>query len=432
MKKIRINLKNVAAIVACFAVCVTLLSGCKKEGVKKEEIKEKEPPIYGEPVALTTNILENTILEDLGLPVDYIITGGSFKGSSLRVGNNATLTIMPGVTIQFASKDGGVTIEKGATIKAIGTATKRIQFIGVENVKGAWDRIYINSATDNRFDYCDFTNGGKTGNDYTGVITLHDAKVGISHCKITGGLGAGVFANTWTTPCQITAFDNNVFEGFDNFAPVIFRGVNALELVEKFDVTSNFANNGKKYIDVAPYYTKNTTINKTTVPYRLANSINNFRDHTLTINAGVTFYIPENTYFGGFSSGKTGRLIINGTANDKVKFTRLPGSNYYWCGVRLCDLNYAEINHAVFEYGGNNQGLTYMPVIMIDGETEVTLNNVEINYAYENGINLKDCGWKLLHNNVTFSNITGTNVIISPNSLPPNCNNALMKLNALP
>ena len=57
------------------------------------------------------------------------------KNGSKKAENNAILTIEPGVTIQFTAsgKRGGFRIRNGATIKAIGSASKRIQFIGTNH-----------------------------------------------------------------------------------------------------------------------------------------------------------------------------------------------------------------------------------------------------------------------------------------------------------
>ena len=72
------------------------------------------------------------------------------------------LTVEPGVTIRFANtnRNGGIRIRGGATIKAIGTASDRIQFIGTNNSKGSWRGINVETNSDNQFAYCDFLIAG--------------------------------------------------------------------------------------------------------------------------------------------------------------------------------------------------------------------------------------------------------------------------------
>ena len=77
-------------------------------------------------VELTSPIAADRTLKDLGLPIDYVYKGNNL----LQVNNNATLTIGPGVTIQFTQTGGGMEIAGGATLTAIGTEEKPIQFVG--------------------------------------------------------------------------------------------------------------------------------------------------------------------------------------------------------------------------------------------------------------------------------------------------------------
>lgn len=291
-------------------------------------------------------------------------------------------------------------IRSGSTIKAIGTESKRIQFIGAYEGAGSWQGIHIESNTDNQLAYCDFLNMGSWArNDIGGLQLLGPAKVGISHCKFTNGLGTGLHARR-SNNCQITAFDHNIFEGYENFPPVVLESYQSLSSIEKFDMTSDFTNNAKKYIQITPDLKKDVTINQTTVPYYFDWEMPNFNYH-LTINEGVTIYMAHDLHA---SSGiLTGRLTINGTADKKVKFTRLPSSSNYWGNIAFNGLCGSEINHCIFEYGGFING-GYSSILYITRGAELTLNNVEINNSATYGIRIAYCDYQLTHNNVTFSN----------------------------
>ena len=350
-----------------------------------------------EPIELISPITVNTTLKDLGLPVDYVFKANDF----LVVKDNAILTIEPGVTIQFTEirKGGGLHITAGATIKAEGTESKHIQFTGATSEPGSWYGIYIDSKTDNTFTYCDFLNIGSEARTDKGGFQLYSAKAGFSHCKFTNGLGYGLRA-VWN-PCEISAFDNNVFEGFENYPPVLFRADNSMNLLEKFDMTSDFTNNAYAYIEIWPRMPKAAIINQTTVPYYFYQELE--LSYQLTINEGVTIYMERSI------SGTSGRLIVNGTVDKKVKFTRMPGSSDYWNYISFYSgLRGSVINNCIIEYGGNSSPTPGN--ILIADATELTLNNVELNNSLTHGAYIRHCEYTLNHTNVTFSNNTEGNV----------------------
>ena len=364
--------------------------------------KGGEAPVQN-PVKLTSPISVNTTLKNLGLPIDYVFEGNDY----LQVTGTAVLTIEPGVTIQFThtGRNGGIRTETSATIKAIGTASQRITFIGAVEAKGSWSGIYLQSNTDNQFAYCDFLNVGRTNRQEDGAMYLtRGAKVGITHCKFTNGFGYGLNIADYGGVCQISAFNNNVFEGFE-LSPVMIN--ENLKQLEKFDMTSDLTKNNKPYIDVYRtdvYMNENVTLNQTTVPYYLKGTL--ALKNTLTINEGVTLYMSD----GGAIAGSTGKLIINGTATKKVTITRMPDiGNYYWGNLQF-DLPGSVIKHCIIEYGGKHaqHGMVYAA----SNFTDLTLDNVAINnsntYGFTFYYTVVD---KIInHSNVTFSNNRDGNV----------------------
>ena len=291
----------------------------------------------------------------------------------------------------------------------MGSASNRIQFIGVKEAKGAWQEIRIESNTGNQLAYCDFLNMGNSAGTSSGGLQFRKAKVGITYCKLTNGLGTGI--NLQAT--ELSAFNNNVIEGYADYPVMIMGGDYALQSAQKFDMTSDFTKNGKLYIEIDPYYTKSDiTLNQTTAPYYFTSgpgSINQLHN-TLTINEGVTIYIKDGMDFNAGNGENSGRLIINGTAAKKVKFTRLPGSSLYWRTLNFTGLKGSVINHCIFEYGGGNSASS---ILYLNSTTDVTLNNVAINNSDTYGVLLFANGYKLTHSNVTFSNNRKGNVFCS-------------------
>jgi len=382
------------------------------------------------PVVLKSPITENTTLVDLGLPVDYVYLGDTEL--PLSVENNATLTIEPGVTIQFPllpseSVRYALVIRDGATIKANGTSEKRIQFVGETNEKGSWKGIRVESMTDNQFAYCDFLNAG-VDLPNCAALYLFPAKASITHCKFTNGKGYGLYLHNFGGDCQLTAFNNNVFEDFDEAPLYIYFA--KLEQLDKFDMTSDFTKNKKAYIQLdRPQMDGDVTINQTTVPYYFDDYIVEI-NHTLTINEGVTIYMGE----GGRLVGDPhvdSRLMINGTAAKKVKITRLPGETDNWDGIECGWLPGSVIKHCILEYGGNfTTGVIFLPV-----RSNLTLDNVEFRHTktYDavipSGCRYIDIYVK--HSNITYSRPSG-NVHLEDWNIPPDFDNGPLTLDALP
>jgi hypothetical protein len=346
-------------------------------------------------VELTSPITANTTLKDLGRAVDYVYKANGL----LRVENNATLTIEPGVTIQFThtSKGGGLQVRGGATVKASGTAEKRIRFLGPTDESGSWVGIRIETTTDNRFDYCDFVNMGNSNNSSTGGFWIN-GKVGFTHCKLSNGVGNGIYFHyDPQNISQLSVFTNNVIEGYGT--PVSNSSRNAVKILEKFDMTSDLTNNRNKYIGVRDAtMEESVTINRTTVPYYFSHGALHLETYTLTINEGVTIYMAERNVI----SGNSGRLMINGTASNKVRFTRLPdGGAYFWNRIAFGAPG-SIIKHCIFEYGGG--GSQYVGALEIWSTANLTLENVAVNNAKYYGVYFHDnSGWTVNHSNVTFS-----------------------------
>ena len=392
----RSNLRSVVALAAICLTGFTFFASCGEP---------PEPPPANEAIELKSPITENTTLKDLGLPIDYFYAGDNF----LQVKNGAILTIEDSVTIQFTKTNGGIEIIDGATIKALGTANKRIQFVGGAT-KGSWSRIWVKTEKDNIFNYVDFINGGSqthTTNRY-GVFALDNAKASISHCKILGGLADGIVM--WDK-CNITAFDNNIVENVDR-APVYMR--NEFSKLSKFDMTSTFTNNTNKYIEVegSQFIREDVTLNKTSVPYYFTYGPNITDEKRLTINEGVTIYMGENIGITNYNG--TGKLTINGSIANPVTFTRLPGTSYHWNLINFEGGTGHIINNCVLEYGGAKPATNQENCILKINAAQITLNNVIIRNSLARGVVVDNFGGapSISATNVTFANNGDCNVYV--------------------
>lgn len=350
-------------------------------------------------IELTSPITVNTTLKDLGLPVDYV-----FSGYSLEVKNYAVLTIEPGVTIQFTRTDktGGLAIKDGATIKAIGSADKHIQFIGVGAEKGAWGNMQIFTNSANQIEYCDFINGGTNKTNYgQGVVALHGGRLSMKNCNIMGSNKYGFYTADMSSSFILDAFDHNTITGC-NEAPIYLYSA---EMAGKFDLTSTLTGNAKDYIQIDRFGATNTSLNETTVPYYCAGIWG--VDKIFTINEGVVLYMSTDACW---REEGTGKIVINGTQAKPVKFTRLPNMTYYWGtgsaysgALQFLKDNGSTLNWCVFEYAKKDIGAIY-----VNGNARITLNNVTFRENQGYGVFLApNAGSSITH--------TGTNERFSNN-----------------
>jgi hypothetical protein len=307
------------------------------------------------------------------------------------------LTVNPGVTFLMHTS-AELEVSNIGCLKFLGTVEKPIKFIGYINSteKGSWDEIYVNTNNENLFQYVEFENGGK--NTGYGVINLSSSgKLSMINCKITGSLGHGVHAASGGT---ITAFTNNVITDCDH-SPAWLGHISQ---TGAFDATSTLTGNGEEYISISASTLNNAnlTTKRTTVPYYFTSWID--IEKLWTIEAGVTFYMHANAEI---ETSNLGNIVAVGTAQNPIKFTRLPNMGYNWQNINLNSANPSSFTHCIFEYGGmdNDYG-----VINLGSNTSTTLTNVAINNSPNFGVRLSYSSATVTHSGVTFSNCTKGNV----------------------
>lgn len=383
-----------------------------------------EIEITGETVNNHVQIGEDRVLGVPGMAINYVYNGTN----SLEVTGGKTLVVLPGTTIRFTQTDGGILITDGATVKMLGEDKLRELDIagnlsatpgeksghitlkgGVQ--KGSWARLHIETNKENVLQYVDLLNGGSRANEGGVLATNYDAKISMTNCKISGSLGHGIYL--YNEPARFTAFSNNVIEHCDA-QPAYVRNFYNIP----FDNTSNLTGNGIDYIYVenGDVEEQNLTINAATVPYYIKANARITR--TLTINKGVTFYMNDDRGFNitGGTAEKGGKIIVNGGAGagEKVIFTRLPNSNYYWQGIEVFDSKGNIFKNCLIEYGGraNNDANIYAYY-----RSQMSLENVQLNNSNQYGFKFNNStgsdAAEVSAVNVTFSG-NGSGAVLLP------------------
>lgn len=229
----------------------------------------------GEPMHPSGKICTDQIWPDLGLDVDYIIDG------TLYIGCNATVKVMPGVTIMFTGIDGNIEVVENGALNMTGTRNAPILLCGprTEQYPGSWGRVVVNtSRLDNKFSWVEFRNGGNSEDLHSGVVNVRGS-LSMDYCLIDGSNSSGLVTEEGS---ELPVFSNNEIQncvGYpwvtSNFA-VLCKGIvrdNALS-------GQNWQN--KVYID-QDYYEINDSL-------------------TLSGLLQAWYYFPHGFYFDGNGS----------------------------------------------------------------------------------------------------------------------------------
>lgn len=326
----------------------------------------------------TTDITIDTVWRKSGKDCDYLID------NSLGI-HSGTLTIEPGVVVVFL-QDTVIFVSDGGAIDARGTEADPIKMIGLADVDGYADGIYIgHDSRESTFDHVDFANLGKENIAYLepgGAIGGQaGAGVNITNCSVRKSRLGGMRLDS----LPLLTFANNRFN--DNDGPAISVAAHQIPLL---DVASDYVGadvpNGRPYIYVDGLsdgeITGNTTWKKLGVPYYVYNVVY-IKGGTTTLQAGVNVVFEGDAAF-RVQDGST--LVTQGTADNHVVFRGDNGAG--WEGVEFYEaqgqLEYTDIVNAyigvdaIGAFGSSTVDMTNMNFgdsavgVCVDSESTVT------------------------------------------------------------
>ena len=236
----------------------------------------------GEPIQISGKICNDQIWQDLGLDVDYIID------ETVYIGCDATVKVMPGVTIMFTGPEGNLEVIDNGALTMIGTMEKPIVLRGpdVKSLIGYWGHVVVNTTRpENKFEWVNIIHAGSNSDLHYGALKLRGT-LSMTDCTIDGSRGAGLVTESGSYFTQLK--DNKIIhcQGYpwvSSSFPALYKNIGSNSL---YDFDEPY---GKIYIDLDHYEINNDVTLKT---YRL--------------------YFPH-----GFSFEGTGTLTFNG-ANSYV------------------------------------------------------------------------------------------------------------------
>lgn len=356
-----------------------------------------------DPTQFSGNIDANTTWPDLGLPVDYVVSGRMY------VEGNALLTIEPGVTIMFDSNDGGLTVEENAGISMVGTPDKPIVFTGPTNNpnNGSWKDIVIESKrNDNRLEYVQFIRGGSADYwDNNAVVAINSGgRVHMNNCLIDGGLKCGLFSTG-----AFFSFSNNVIKNVPSY-PV---WMDANEALYSLGSDNTYLNNGKNMIYVDLSYIDmedHTTLKKMSIPYYFPHGYDLDGAFKYTIEPGVTMLIGSAQ---NMDIDAETTLIADGTIDAPITIRGLEDEPGYWNGIYYNSKKAQSLmNYVNISGGGYDDSWTNRFNLQISNDARLTITNCVISNSQYYGIELDNPSVmeRVTHSNVVFLNNQAGNV----------------------
>jgi hypothetical protein len=331
-------------------------------------------------VIIDSNITEDTtwedIFEDPTIP-DYRVT------NSIAINSEITLTIEPGVVIEFESDRG---LEVNGALISDGSESSKIVFTGTTKEKGFWKGIVFYSPNINNLlnhtivEYAGSSEFG-FGVPKVNVGVESGDKLKVTNSTFRNSEGYGLFFENGS---EIEEFSGNTFADNDGFPLGL-----PINNVGELDIASTFSGNGDNEVAVF-----RSTLNQT-------NEIEwkNFEDNTsfralgdLTINSGLLISEGTTIRFAsdvGLEVSGDGYLIARGTETEKVTFTGLVEEAGFWKGIVIFNNNINnELDHTIVSYGGSTAFGFGIPKVNIGIESgdRLAITNSEIFGSAEYGV----------------------------------------------
>ena len=267
--------------------------------------------------------------------------GVPFIRSTTTLDTNGTLTVEPGVTVQFV--ESAQLLLKGR-LTAVGTSAQPITFTGTTAQPGWWYGLSFNGTPSvpllgSVLDYATVHYGGKGG---YGNVDLYFATVDVLHSTIANSGTDGVHGNAGgVANISDTALVNNTRY------PINFADGSINPQLVNLTVTGNGIN---AVAFASGALTASRTLNALSVPYEFG-SLTVPGNMTLNVQPGVVVRFVD-----GAQLLVNGQLNAIGTPAQPITFTAVSGTPGAWYGIATSGSSqYAAATHLEYvtvEYGG--------------------------------------------------------------------------------
>ena len=271
----------------------------------------------GEPAGDCTAIVQDDLAADLTLPA------GCYEVATALTVDGSTLSLEPGVDIEFAS-GAGLMINGTGVFSASGTAEQPVLLHGADPQPGSWMGLrYSGSASsDNRLAFVELRDAGASAfGDPAGVVVSAGSRLSVEGSTIADNEGIGIIADAGA---ELSLTSTSVA---GNDAPLSVD----IETVGGIAGDNTLTGNGQ---DVA-HVTGTTLATDASwanlgVPLVMADEVR--IDAHLQIAEGAELRMGQER---SIRVAESGALTATGTADSPVVFTGQVGEPGYWQGIEL-------------------------------------------------------------------------------------------------
>jgi len=295
--------------------------------------------------ANTTNVcgaISTTTWTLANSPYDVCVGGAT-------IGPTTTLTIEPGVTVQFENSLSNKLTVQGA-LSAIGTVTQPVTFTGVVTTPGSWAGLYVDNVITPalaNLSYVTLDYGGI--NNSSGTQLYADrAVVTITHSLVRNGAGDGLYLT------NRTRFDIHTTNFVGNGRAAIAVNPQAADLLMTDLSALGNGIDGVYLANVSTYLNGSHRWANPGIPYVINDQVINQTGDVLTIDPGVDLQFTSNS-----SLNIGGRLAAIGLPDQPITLTAQNPTPGGWRGLVIdggTQNAVAQLNYATIEYGGGDIG----------------------------------------------------------------------------
>ena len=303
----------------------------------------------------TTITGTDAVVVDSNITTDTTWTSGStYRVIDVISVTGATLTIEPGVVVEFGQADGLYVTGTGKLV-VNGQSGNTVLLTGVEKTAGYWKGIGFDSGSNRHvIEHAIIEYGGNTAATHSGLneaanIAIEDNVLELTNSIIRHSGSWGLYVEIGSS--SLPGFSANTFaRNADGSAYVPARMMDYLDSASTFD-DGDDSTPSEVFVYDGGDIQSASTISPLDVPYRVVDNAIVRLSSDLTISAGTTFEFGEAA--GLYVTG-SGKLTIDGQSGNTVLLTGVEKTAGYWRGIGF-DSGSTEhvIRQAIIEYGGS-------------------------------------------------------------------------------
>lgn len=278
------------------------------------------------------------------------VSEGCYRAEETLVVESGTLTLEPGVTVEFASAV-GLKVESGGRLRAGRAGAKPVVLTGAEETRGYWKGLYFRGS---RSDDNVLENtvvqyaGGDSWNpnwENGGISLMHGSSLTVNGAVLRENGVAGILVRSDADALSVsgTRFEANAL-------PAMVHP----DVTGAFTPTCAFEDNDESAVRIG--VGGNTVGSEQTwqhpgVPYHVNGTVN--VEAPVRVAEGATFRFEGEE---GLNVREEGQLVVEGTSEAPVRFTGREERAGSWRGIQYEKPGGGEnlLAHAIVEYAGDS------------------------------------------------------------------------------